>query len=159
MNPQLKSIDAFTVIGYQLKANLQEIEEQQLGKKTLHRLLENQSLVQKRVGEEIYLIQLYDMKPNFNPNVDRFTQVIGYKVAEPKDVPAEMIVHTVPSHQYVMATHRGLEAELYKTYDALYGTWMGKQPYQPAGYDFEVWDERYKPDEATNEIDVYVAIR
>ncbi|MET3697256.1 predicted transcriptional regulator YdeE [Bacillus oleivorans] len=150
---------SFTIVGYSFKANLKEIEEQELGKKTLHRLKDNQMLISNKLADEVLLIQIYDMKLNFNPYVDPFTQIIGYKVKDGSNVPDGMIVHQVPENNYVTCTHKGLEAELYKTYDYLYGKWLAENSYSPAGYDFEVWDERYKPEEHENEIDVYVALK
>jgi AraC family transcriptional regulator len=159
MNASVVIKESFTVVGYSYKANLKEIEEEKLGNVTLKRLKDNQKLIDKKLGDEVYLIQLYDLKPNFNPHVDPFTQIIGYKVSDGNHVPDGMIVHQVPENHYITCTHKGLEIELYKTYDYLYGKWMREQNYQPIGYDFEVWDERYKPEEPVNEIDVYIPIK
>lgn len=159
MNASLVKQESFTIVGYSYKANLKEIEEQQLGQKTLQRLKDHKELIPHKLGDEVFLFQLYDMKPNFNPHVDPFTQIIGYKVTAANSVPEGMIAHIVPDNHYVTATHKGLESELYRTYDYLYGKWMGENSYSPIGYDFEVWDERYKPEEHDNEIDVYIALK
>ncbi|WP_078596267.1 GyrI-like domain-containing protein [Evansella clarkii] len=158
MSARVVTKKAFSIAGYEFKANLQEIEEQELGKQTLARLKENGELVKSKVGEQIYLVQVYDMKPNFDPMVDPFTQVIGYEISEAEDLPEDMILHTVPENKYVTVTHEGLEKDLARTYDYLYGTWMKLNNCQPAGYDFEIWDNRYKPGKPENEIDLYVAI-
>lgn len=158
MSARVVTKKAFTIVGYQIKANLQEIEEQGLGKQTLARLKENVELVKNKVGEQIILVQVYDMKPDFDPMVDPFTQIIGYEISEVEDVQEDMTIHTVPENNYVTATHKGLEAELPRTYNYLYGTWMTMNHFQPVGYDFEIWDKRYKPEKPENEIDVYVAI-
>lgn len=159
MEASIVNRESFEVVGYQYEANLKEIEEQQLGKKTLERLKSNAEHIKNKVGDEIYLIQLYEPKPTFNANVDRFIQIIGYKVSGAADIPEGMVSHTVPESSYVTATHRGLESELYHTYHFLYGEWPKENPYVTANYDFEIWDERYKPTEETNEIDVYVAVK
>ncbi|WP_232735733.1 GyrI-like domain-containing protein [Alteribacter populi] len=159
MTAKVVTRESFTIVGYQYQANLKEIEEQKLGKKTLTRLKKKVELVKNKAGAQVYLIQAYEMKPDFNPNVDRFTQVIGYKVSKPHEIPEGMISHTLPESRYVTTTHKGLETDLNQTYDYLYGKWFTENPYYPAGYDFEIWDERYKPEEAGNEIDVYIAMK
>jgi AraC family transcriptional regulator len=159
MNASLVKKESFTIVGYSFKANLKEDEEQELCKVTLKRLNDNEKLIEYKLGYEVYLIQLYDMKANFNPHVDPFTHIIGYRVSDGNHVPDGMIVHQVPENHYVTCSHKGLEANLNKTYDYLYGKWMREHSYQPIDYDFEVWDERYKPEEQVNEIDVYIALQ
>ncbi|MGY3714939.1 GyrI-like domain-containing protein [Sutcliffiella cohnii] len=159
VNAKVITIEPFTVVGYQYQANLKEIEEQGLGKKTLKRLKENMDLVKNRIGDEVYMIQTYEMKPDFNPNVDRFIQLIGYKVSKAHDVPEGMTDHTVQGNKYVTATHTGLESNIHQIYDYINEKWLAENPYTFAGYDFEVWDEQYKPDELDNEIDVYFALK
>ena len=104
-------------------------------------------------------MQIYPMKPGFSPRVDRFTQIFGYETASTDDVPSGMIHHTVSEGKYVTYTHRGLESELGKSYDYVYGKWMRETNNEPKGFDFEIWDQRYKPDSPENEIDLFVAIR
>ncbi|MDL4842419.1 GyrI-like domain-containing protein [Aquibacillus rhizosphaerae] len=151
--------DAFTIVGYQIQANLKEIAEQQLGKRALDSLKEDGNLIHNKVTDHLYLVQIYPLKRGFDPNVDKFTQVIGYQVSDVDEIPKGMHTHHVPDSSYVTATHKGLESELDRTYDFLCGKWLKENPYDHAGYDFEIWDDRYKPDQADNEIDVFVAIR
>jgi AraC family transcriptional regulator len=53
---------------------------------------------------------------------------------------------------------RGPESELGATYDKLYGKWMHEHGRRPAGFDFEVWDERFQPEEPNSEFDLFVAL-
>lgn len=159
MEPSVITIPTFNLIGFSLKANLTEIAEQQLGKRMHDMLLSRSTDVQGKLDSGSFLLQLYPMKPNFNPEVDRFTQLFGYKVAEMHPVPPEMTTHAVPDNRYVSMTHRGPESTIGQTYDYLYGQWIPKHGYQPIGYDFEYWGERYAPEQSDNEIDIYIAIR
>ncbi|MED3571079.1 GyrI-like domain-containing protein [Cytobacillus praedii] len=159
MEPKVMKKDTFHVIGYQFDANLREIEEGDLGKKTLARLQENAEGILNKCGNHIYLIQLYPMKEDFNALEDSFTQIIGYEVFNAGHVPRGAILHTIPENFYVTYTHQGPEAELYKTYDYLYGKWLGENGYAPIRYDMERWDERYKPNDSDNEIDVFIAVQ
>lgn len=105
------------------------------------------------------MIQLYPGKQNFNPEIDPFTQIICFQVSTIENIPDGMISFTVPANNYAKYTHKGLESELGHTYDYLYGLWLAQSGNQCADYDFEYWDERYKPDSPDNEIDVHIALR
>lgn len=157
--PKVILKQSFQVVGYSFKANLKEIEEKQLGKKTLEKLKANQDKIPHKIGNAIYLIQLYPMKENFNANKDPFTQIIGYKVSNVDDIPKDAILHHVQENDYVAYTHQGLESELQTSYDYLYGKWLDENNYYSLGYDIEIWDDRYHPEEPTNEIDMLIPIK
>lgn len=156
--PMLVTVPGFTVAGVAFDANLKEIGEQQLGLLALNKVRENREEIAGRLSDEVHLVQIYPMNPGFNPHVDAFTQLIGYKVAEESNVPEELVLRSFSEQQYIKVTHYGLESELGRTYDLLYGSWMNENGRQPAGHDFEVWGERYRPDQEDNEIEVYVAL-
>ncbi|MUK88566.1 AraC family transcriptional regulator [Ornithinibacillus sp. L9] len=158
MEPKVVRKPSFHVIGYHFLVNLKEIEEQNIGEKALISLRENAHKIPNKKGEHVYLIQVYPMREYFNPYEDKFTQIIGYEVSELGEVPEGAIFYTVPEGTYVTTTHQGPESELYKTYDYLYGKWMTDHRCMPIGYDFELWDERYNPEEMDNEIDLFIAI-
>lgn len=159
LEPKIIKINAFHVMGYHYEANLREIEEGGLCKKTLAKLKENATLFDHKRGEHVYLVQIYPKKENFNAFEDKFTQIIGYEVTEPSNIPDGATLHTLEENFYVKYSHRGLESDLYKTYDFIYGKWIKDHGYVPIGYDAELWDERYKPDDQNNEIDLFVAVK
>ncbi|MFD0670950.1 GyrI-like domain-containing protein [Cohnella sp. GCM10027633] len=156
--PTVIELPSFTVIGIKYEANLQEIVESDIGKHA-YRTVTGRKEEFERSSEHVHLVQIYPMKENFNPHVDRFTQIIGYEVSAGTAPPEGLIVHVLPARQYVTVTHVGLESDLGRTYDLLYGQWTRENGRQPDGFDFEVWDERYKPDQEDNEIDVFVALK
>ncbi|RCW49149.1 GyrI-like domain-containing protein [Paenibacillus prosopidis] len=156
--PTVVKIPPISIVGVTYDANLTEIEQQQLGAAALEKVRAYKERIPTRLSDDVHLIQVYPMKPNFNPHVDVFTQIIGYLVPEATTPPEELVLRSFPEREYVKATHKGLESELGRTYDLLYGQWMQDNGRQPAGYDFEVWGERYKPDQQDNEIDVHVAL-
>ncbi|TJY43857.1 AraC family transcriptional regulator [Cohnella pontilimi] len=151
-------LPAFTIVGFRIEANLDELESG-IGKKTYDSLLSRKDEILLKKNENVILMQIYPMKPGFNPRIDRFTQLFCYEVNESDAVPSGMVSHQVSESKYVSYTHKGLESELGRSYDYLYGQWMRKHGHAPKGYDFEVWDERYNPESAENEIDMYVALR
>lgn len=151
-------LSGFCVVGLKIEANLVEIGAG-LGKQTFQSLIARKDEIKMKKNENVILMQIYPKKPGFNPQVDRFTQLFGYEITGAEEVPAGMILHKVPESKYVKYTHKGLESELGRSYDYLYGKWMGETGNVPNGYDFEIWDERYKPESIDNEIDMYVALQ
>lgn len=148
----------FTVVGFRIEANLDELESG-IGKSTYDSLIIRKDEIITKKNEHVILMQIYPMKPGFNPRIDRFTQLFCYEVNESVTVPSGMESHQVSEGKYVTYTHKGLESELGRSYDYLYGQWMREHGHEPKGYDFEVWDERYKPESSDNEIDMYVALK
>lgn len=154
--PTVVSIGEFQVVGLEIQGTLKEISEQKLGKKAYQSMLDRARDVHGKVSNRIYMIELY---PDFfKADTDALKQIIGYEVSDANDIPEGMVVHTVPASKYVKFTHKGLEAELGRTYDFLYGEWMMSSGNKPQKYDFEIWDKRYKPESSENRIDVHVAL-
>lgn len=154
--PTVVSIGEFQVVGLEIQGTLKEISEQKLGKKAYQSMLDRARDVHGKVSDRIYMIELY---PDFfKADTDALKQIIGYEVSDANDIPEGMVVHTVPASKYVKFTHKGLEAELGRTYDFLYSEWMMSSGNKPQKYDFEIWDKRYKPESSENRIDVHVAL-
>ncbi len=158
MEAKVITLPLFHVVGYKIEANIKEFESG-LGKNIYHSLIERKDEIQNKKNENVILMQIYPMKSDFNPQVDRFTQILCYEVSKQGDVPLNMISHAVTESKYVTYTHKGLESELSRTYDYVYGQWIRETGNEPKDYDFEIWDERYKPESRDNEIDLFVALK
>lgn len=159
MEAKVVSLPEFKVMGIRIEANLDELESG-VGKQTYESLLSRKDEIVHKKNDNVILMQMYPMKPDFNPRVDRFTQLFCYEVTNQEDdVPDGMIKHQVAGSDYVTYTHKGLESELSRSYDYVYGQWMHEYGKEPKGFDYEIWDERYNPDSPDNEIDMYVAIK
>lgn len=154
--PTVVSIGEFQVVGLEIHGTLKEIGEQKMGKQAYQSMLDRAREVHGKVSDRIYMIELY---PDFfQAETDALTQIIGYEVSDAKDIPEGMVAHIVPASKYVKFTHKGLEAELGRTYDLLYNEWMKSSGNRPQNYDFEIWDKRYKPESSENRIDVHVPL-
>jgi len=152
------TLPAFRIVGVRIEANLDELESG-IGKEAYETLLSRKDEISGKNHDHVILMQIYPMKPGFNPRVDRFTQIFGYDAAPSDLTPADLFQHVVPESNYATYTHKGLESELGRSYDYLYGTWVREAGKEPRGYDFEIWDERYRPESPDNEIDMYVALK
>ncbi|MDY0407254.1 GyrI-like domain-containing protein [Virgibacillus sp. 179-BFC.A HS] len=159
MEPQVIKKDGFQIIGYRFEANLQEIKNEAIIKKAIAKLKEQANNISNRIGDHIYLVQIYPMKENFDAMIDRFISMVGFEVSEVGNRPGDTAVHAVPENMYAFYTHLGLEEDLHHAYNYLYGKWLYDHCYESLGYDLERWDERYRPEEPDNEIDMYIAIK
>ncbi|WP_145412781.1 GyrI-like domain-containing protein [Paenibacillus xylanexedens] len=158
METKIVTLDAFYVAGYRIEATVEEFEA---GLRQSHydKLIEKKDEIKHRKNDQVLLMQLYPSHEDFDAKVHPFTHVLCYEVNEPEGAPPEMIIHHVPARTYVTCTHRGLETDIGDTYDYIYGQWLDDAGHVPECYDFEIWDERYQPESADNEIDIYVALQ
>ncbi|GGF80784.1 hypothetical protein GCM10010912_27400 [Paenibacillus albidus] len=158
MEAKVITLPPFYVVGYKIEADVKEFESG-LGKNTYHSLVEGKDKILNKKNENVILMQIYPMKPDFNPQVDSFTHILCYEVSHHGDIPLNMVSHAVTESKYVTYTHKGLESELSRSYDYLYGQWIIETGNEPKDYDFEIWDERYKPESLDNEIDLFIALK
>lgn len=158
MEPKIITLPLFHVVGYRMEATVEEFESG-LGKSKYHLLLQRKDEIQYKKNENVMLMQIYPMNADFNPKADVFTHILCYEVSKKGDVPPNMSSHTVPESKYAVYTHKGPESELSLSYDYIYGQWLEETGNEPKDYDFEIWDERYKPESPDNEIDLFVALK
>ncbi|MDR6780095.1 GyrI-like domain-containing protein [Paenibacillus peoriae] len=158
METNVITLPLFHVAGYRIEANINEFESG-LGKSIYHSLIERKDEIRDRKNENVILMQIYPMKPDFNPQVDKFTNIICYEISKLDEVPLNMISHTVNESKYVTFTHKGLESELDHSYDYIYGQWIKDTGNEPKDYDFEIWGEKYNPESSDNEIELFIALK
>ncbi|MFF2529739.1 GyrI-like domain-containing protein [Brevibacillus sp. NPDC058079] len=158
MEPTILSREETHVIGITFTANVTEDLGKKLSATTTEALRARKNEIQNQVGEGEYLIQIYPDKDDFDAVVDPFTTLIGVEVSSLADIPEGMVSHTIPAGTFAKVTHKGSEESLGETYGFLYGSWLCESGYEYAGFDFEYWDERYKPEQEDNEIDIYVPL-
>jgi predicted transcriptional regulator YdeE len=158
MDAKIIDVSLFLMIGFSMETNLTEFEAG-IGKEKYERLVARKAEILHKKNDDVILFQQYPEKANFNPRIDRYVQIIGYAIEKESNIPEGMILHQVPAGKFVKATHKGLEKNMQVSYDFLYGTWMKRTGNTPQLYDFEIWDNRYKPELPENEIDMYVAIK
>lgn len=158
MEARVVTLPLIHLVGYRIEATVEAFESG-LGKNAYRSLLERRDEIPNRNKEYVLLMQMYPLNPDFNAQTDPFTHLIGYEVSEPGNVPADMVSHTVGESKYVTCKHIGPESELSRSYEYLYGQWLGESGCEPKDYDFEIWDERYKPESPDNVISIFVALK
>jgi AraC family transcriptional regulator len=76
-------------------------------------------------------------------------------------VPEGMISRTIPASKYAVFTSKGPLANLSKTYNYIYGTWLPQSGCKLSqSSDFEFYDERFDPNnDEKSEVDIYIPIQ
>ncbi|MAS34824.1 MAG: AraC family transcriptional regulator [Anaerolineaceae bacterium] len=146
------------VVGISLVTTVKAAAEQHTVKEAEAMLLKRSAEVLNRTGSARVLIQIYPQDVMFNDEVP-YTHIVGFPVEALREIPKGMVGHIIPAGEYVRVTHSGPESELPETYDYIYRQWLATSGYGSAGYDFELWDDRYQPEQADNEIELYVALQ
>lgn len=89
-----------------------------------------------------------------------FSYMACCEVNRVESIPEGMIARTVPACKYLVFTHKGSVDKLGETYDFIYGRYLPNSSYEvQAMIDFELYDERFKPDSPDSEMDIYIPIK
>ena len=76
--------------------------------------------------------------------------------AEP---PVDMVSKVVPAARYAVFTHKGKLDGLQETLRYIWGEWLPRSEYDPAGTpDFELYDERFELDSEESALDLYIPV-
>ncbi len=75
------------------------------------------------------------------------------------DLPVEMSLKIIPPAKYAVFTHKGVPSAISETITAAYERWIPESGYKAdRSYDFEFYDERFKPDSKESEIDIFIPV-
>lgn len=93
-----------------------------------------------------------------NPN--DFKYLAGIEVVDDNDVPEGMEVWDVKHNKYAVFTHRGPVEMLGDTYKAIYSQWLPESGYEVVfTYDFEMYDQDFKPGQTDSKMYIYIPIK
>lgn len=146
------------LVGQSIVASLREVLDGGAAKCLKQAVLARESEVQSRLGQEVYLVEVYPAGDGFDYDTP-FTTFIGFLVADLEEVPEGLTGRTLRAGEYAVTTHRGREAELTDTYRAVFGHELLRLGREYEFFHFERWDERYRPESPGCEIDIHFAIR
>ncbi|MHC0038888.1 GyrI-like domain-containing protein [Pseudoneobacillus sp. C159] len=146
---QLVSKEEFKVVGMELSGPYSELSQiGPLWGKFVSRIPEISAIVNPQVS-----IGLTNDRPS------DFTYYTAVEVSETTNVPAGMMVLTIPAATYAVFTHKGLTENLGETIN------NARKTIVESGYTidhtafwFERYDKRYNPTSAQSEFDLYFPI-
>lgn len=113
--------------------------------------------VKNRTNPKIYY-GLCFYEDDFNES-GNFYYLAAVEVERLEDIPMGMVGKTLPANRYASFTHRGGVEKIRLTYEYIYGTWLSKSHYlNTSGYDFEFYDDRFKEDDDSSELEIMIPI-
>lgn len=106
----------------------------------------------------------YGICTSKHPEIDlKDGECMVYVAALPVDeraaVPLDMVKVKIEGGEYAKFTHKGPILEIARTVDYIWGQWQPEAPYKLRdAVDFELYDERFNPESADSEVDIYVPL-
>lgn len=144
------------LVGFSIRASLNQIIEQQLGNKLREQLAFRASEIAETVDDGMYLLQIYERGP-WSPDTP-FTQVIGKEVSRVGTLAPGMISHAIPGGTYLRFLHQGPMNGIGATYDAIHA-WLAKHGRGgPCPHDFEYWSDPSRLEEANTVIAIHLPV-
>jgi len=108
----------------------------------------------------------YGLATNMSAENYEFDEIVGVEVSDFSDIPEGMISTKIAPQRYLVFTHKGIlfdekgESKLHKTYDYIYGQLIPNLEYEvDNGFNIEVYDERFIPNNENSEMDIYIPIK
>lgn len=89
-----------------------------------------------------------------------FTYLCCVGVTTLSDIPNGMVGRVIPEQLYAVFTHRGSVTNIDNTLRYIWGDWLPASGYTYASRpDFELYSDRYSPENKKSEIDLYIPIK
>jgi AraC family transcriptional regulator len=107
----------------------------------------------------------YGLCYNMISNPFSFDYMAGVEVSSSSGLPADFSIISIPSMRYAIFTHRGPIANLSITIDAIYHRWLPNsgrsflQPIPDVPYMIERYDERFHPETASGDVELWIPVK
>jgi AraC family transcriptional regulator len=100
----------------------------------------------------------YGISANVNMETGKFDYVAGFEVSSAVEVPDGMVAFEVPGGKYAVFTTT--LPKIGETFDNAHHTGLPEAGHQPAGGpEFELYDERFDPQDPDSVFDLYIPIK
>ena len=146
--PQLKSRDAFRVVGMSLDVSIEDLSG-------VPALWQNFAAREAEVSTPTPGVG-YGVCYN-NSEDGKFTYMAG--VAGPSDIPNGMTHIDIPAQDYAVFTHSGHISEIHKTIFTIWNKGLTEHNLTPTyAPDFEYYDKRFDPETGNGVVDVWIPV-
>lgn len=129
-----------------------------LWKKFMPRLHEIGHIIQ----DQYFALQVYDDNIDFKSfdTETQFEMWAGVEVVSKSKPPRGMSILKLPAGKYAVFIHKGHANTFYKTTEYIFNTWLPKSKYHlDQRPHFQLMDKNYKPNDASNEEEVWIPIK
>ena len=150
MEAKIVSRPAFTVVGLKYHGKNEHNEIPQMWREFGPRMREIKHIVNPHVA--------YGVAGNYDEDSGEFDYVAGFEVDSVADMPEGMASWEVPEQTY--AVFPCTLPTLHETFQYAYKTWLPQSGRQRAeGPEFELYDEKFDPEDASSEMYVYIPVK
>jgi AraC family transcriptional regulator len=149
---EIKTIkrSGFTVVGMLYRGRNENNEIPQMWQAFGPRISEIKSMVDQASA--------YGISANMDMETGEFDYIAGFEVSSAEDVPQGMVAFNVPGGEYAVFTTT--LPKIGETFDNAHDTWLPQAGHQPTGdHEFELYDERFDPQDPDSEFDLYIPIK
>ncbi|ABB14329.1 GyrI-like domain-containing protein [Carboxydothermus hydrogenoformans] len=153
MKPEIIFKPGFFLVGMKYEGRNEKGEISELWKKFSERIFE----IKNRVNEkECYGLSIYSEK--FFATGE-FLYLAAVEVVKIEEVPEEMVAVEVDPAKYAVFTLPGEPDKLPKLIHEIYCRYLKEEGLKPVGnYDFELYNERYPPNQKDSKIYFFVPV-
>lgn len=160
MEPTIKQVDDFTVVGMTVRTNLVDNKIPMLWEKFIPRVAEIKNKAENNIFYGICKCDPnFDLK-KFNKET-YFDEIAAVMVSDTGDVPENMIKHQMKGGRFAVFTHKGSLKTLQDTYNYIWGSWVPKSHEKvDMRDDFELYDDRFLgPENESSQMDIYIPLK
>jgi AraC family transcriptional regulator len=139
----------FTVVGLKVRGKNESNEIPQMWRVLGPRTGEIENMVDDTAA--------YGISANVDMETGEFDYIAGFEVSSAEDVPKGMVAFDVPGGKYAVFTTT--LPKIGETFDQAYHTWLPQAGHQSTGGpEFELYDERFDPQDPKSEFGLYIPI-
>ncbi len=150
MEPKIVDRSGFIVVGLKYRGKNENNEIPQLWQVLGPRSGE----IQNRFDDQV----AYGISANIDKSTGDFDYIAGFEVSTTEELPEGMVSFKVPGSRY--AVFSTTLPKIGETFDNAYHTWLPESGYQPTGGpEFEVYDERFDPQDPDSLFDLYIPVK
>jgi AraC family transcriptional regulator len=150
MEPKIVERSGFTVVGLKYRGKNENNEIPQLWQVLGPRA----GAIKNRVDDHV----AYGISANIDKSTGEFDYIAGFEVGTTKGIPEGMVSFEIPGSKY--AVFSTTLPKIGETFDNAYHTWLPESGYQPTGGpEFEVYDERFDPQDPDSLFDLYIPVK
>jgi len=154
MKPEIVEKEGFTLVGMKYEGKNDNGEIPLLWYNFFLRLKEIKNRVNNSVS---YGYDTWTEKIN---ETGEFTYIAGVEVEDDTCVPEDMVCIKVPGNKYAVFTMDSIIEDVGKTVGEIYSKWLPEAGLQLAdNYDFEYYNENFKPNDENSKLYFYVPIK
>jgi AraC family transcriptional regulator len=97
--------------------------------------------------------------PEESEHEQQLYYLAGAEVEPSAAIPEGMSEENIPAGKYAKFTYRGHITRIGEIYGFIYGDWFPRSGYRrTSGPEFELYDERFRHDSDTSELDIYIPV-